>query len=157
EIIVVDDGSTDSTKAIAESVGAEDDRVRIFSVPHGGVARARNFGIENATGEYLAFLDADDLWHPVKIELQVAVLTGGKSNGVAAVYTLSRLIDSDDRTTEDVNRVMFNGYALARHLYAKPVGNGSSMLVRREAALAVGGFDPSYAACGTGGCEDLDF
>jgi hypothetical protein len=49
------------------------------------------------------------------------------------------------------------GYVLARDLILKFVGNGSSLLVRREAALAVGGFDPSYAQAGVGGCEDLDF
>jgi hypothetical protein len=54
-------------------------------------------------------------------------------------------------------RAVFNGYTFARHLYVRPIGNGSTLLVRRENALAVGGFEPSWAARGIGGCEDLDF
>jgi len=158
EIIVVDDGSTDDTRAVAETVAAGDDRVRIFSVPNGGVAKARNIGIEKASGEFVAFLDADDLWHPAKIELQVAALTAGNGGHCAvAVYTLSRIIDADDRIIMNENWMGFSGYTFARHLYYKPVGNGSSMLVRREAALAVRGFDSTYAARGIGGSEDLDF
>jgi glycosyltransferase involved in cell wall biosynthesis len=158
EVIVVDDGSTDKTRAIAEAVATEDDRVRIISVPNGGVAKARNIGIAGAKGEFVAFLDADDLWHPTKIELQVAALS--RSIGdyqPAAVYTFSRTIDTEDRVTGSGNRILLRGYSFARHLYAKPVGNGSSILVRREAAIAAGGFDPTWAARGIGGCEDLDF
>jgi len=158
EVIVVDDGSTDKTRAIAEAVAATDDRVRIISVPNGGVAKARNIGIAEANGEFVAFLDADDLWHPTKIELQLAAMSRriGDYQPVA-VYTFSRTIDTEDRVTGSGNRVVLSGYSFARHLYAKPVGNGSSILVRREAAIAAGGFDPTWAARGIGGCEDLDF
>ena len=157
EVIVVDDGSTDKTRAIAEAA-AMDDRVRIISVPNGGVAKARNIGIAEANGEFVAFLDADDLWHPTKIELQLAAMSRRSGDyQPAAVYTLSRTIDTEDRVTGSGRRVVLSGYSFARHLYAKPVGNGSSILVRREAAILAGGFDPTWAACGIGGCEDLDF
>ena len=56
EVIVVDDGSTDKTRVIAEAAAAADDRVRILSVPNGGVAKARNIGIAEANGEFVAFL-----------------------------------------------------------------------------------------------------
>jgi len=157
EVIVVDDGSTDKTRAIAEAA-AMDDRVRIISVPNGGVAKARNIGIAEANGEFVAFLDADDLWHPTKIELQLAAMSRRSGDyQPAAVYTLSRTIDTDDRVTGNGNRIVLSGYSFARHLYARPVGNGSSILVRREAAILAGGFDPTWAARGIGGCEDLDF
>jgi glycosyltransferase involved in cell wall biosynthesis len=158
EVIVVDDGSTDNTRAIAETFAGTDDRVRIISVPNGGVAKARNLGIAEAKGEYVAFLDADDLWHPTKIERQVAAMSGkcGDSQP-AAVYAFSRTIDKNDRVTGGGQQVLLNGYSFARHLCTRPVGNGSSLLVRREVALAVGGFDPAWAARGMGGCEDLDF
>jgi glycosyltransferase involved in cell wall biosynthesis len=158
EIIVVDDGSTDNTRAIAEAAATTDNRVRIVSVPHGGVAKARNTGIAEASGQFVAFLDADDLWHPAKIELQVAAMSSERGDHQpAAVYTLSRVIDTDDRVKRNGSGLVISGYSFARHLYARPLGNGSSILVRRETALAVGGFDPKWAACGIGGCEDLDF
>ncbi|PYX88513.1 MAG: glycosyl transferase [Acidobacteria bacterium] len=158
EVIVIDDGSTDRTRAIAEAVAITDDRVRIISVPNGGVAKARNIGIAEARGEFVAFLDADDLWHPAKIELQFEAMSHRTGDGEpAAVYAWSRTIDIEDRVTGSGNRVVLKGYCFARHLYAKPVGNGSSILVRREAAIAAGGFDPTWAARGIGGCEDLDF
>src|SRR6266481_2960226 len=75
EVIVVDDGSTDKTRVIAEAAAAIDDRVRIISVPNGGVAKSRNIGIAEANGEFVAFLDADDLWHPAKFELQPAAIS----------------------------------------------------------------------------------
>ena len=155
EVIIVDDGSTDSTGEVARAFAQGDKRVRVISIPNGGVAKARNIGISEAAGELLAFLDADDLWHPTKLEHQMAALDEMKD--AAAVYTLSRDIDVDDRVFGRSRRGAFNGYTFARHLYIRPIGNGSTLLVRRERALAVGGFEPSWAARGIGGCEDLDF
>jgi glycosyltransferase involved in cell wall biosynthesis len=158
EIIVVDDGSTDKTRRIAEAAATRDDRIRIICVPNGGVAKARNIGLGEATGEFVAFLDADDLWHPTKIERQVAAMSSERDDyQPAAVYTFSRTIDMDDRVTENGRRIVLSGHCFARYLYARPVGNGSSILVRREMAVAAGGFDPTWAARGLGGCEDLDF
>lgn len=76
EMIIVDDCSTDNTREVVEEWSARDPRVRLISLDKnfGGPAGPRNVGIENAKGEYIAFLDADDIWHPRKLELQVAVL-----------------------------------------------------------------------------------
>lgn len=70
EILVVDDGSTDDTRAVA----AEFPQVRYIHQEHLGVSAARNRAVAEATGEYLAFLDADDLWKPEKLELQLDYL-----------------------------------------------------------------------------------
>lgn len=156
EIIIVDDGSTDGTRSIVESIAAQDDRVRIVSVKNGGVASARNVGIDEAKGEFIAFLDSDDLWHPEKIADQVAALTVRNTNGAVASYTLMRLIDVHDRFLHNGSGVGHSGYIFARHLFSRPVGNGSSLFLFRERALSVGGFDTSWAANGLGGCEDLD-
>jgi glycosyltransferase involved in cell wall biosynthesis len=159
EVIVVNDGSTDKTQFVVENVAVNDRRVRLFNTVNRGVAMARNFGIENAQGEYVAFLDADDLWHPTKIERQFKALSAHVSDPTwAGVYVFSRIIDEEDRVVGDGQvTIKCRGYVLARNFVLKFVGNGSSLLVRREAALAVGGFDPSYAEAGLGGCEDLDF
>jgi glycosyltransferase involved in cell wall biosynthesis len=71
EVIVVDDGSTDRSGAIADAFAAP---VRCVHQPNRGQGAARNAGVENARGEYLAFLDADDLWAPDKLSAQVAKL-----------------------------------------------------------------------------------
>ena len=157
EVLIVDDGSTDETRVIAEAFAREDQRIRIITTPNGGVANARNVGIREASSEFVAFLDADDLWHPSKIELQLEALASPEGKGVAAVYTLRRTIDLNDRAIDQGGGLGCTGFMLARLLYAKPIGNGSSLLVRRQAALEVGGYDPSWAASGLGGCEDLDF
>jgi glycosyltransferase involved in cell wall biosynthesis len=70
EIIVVDDGSPDDQAAVVAGYG---DRVRLIRKANGGAASARNAGIETACGDFLAFLDADDYWEPVKLERQLSV------------------------------------------------------------------------------------
>src|SRR5919201_1733113 len=71
EVIVVDDGSTDATPAVAASYG---DRVRYLRQDNGGQPSARNAGIRAARGSYIAFVDADDLWVPTKLQMQVDFL-----------------------------------------------------------------------------------
>ena len=68
EIIVVDDGSTDETPQILATYS---EPVRVFRQVNQGVAAARNLGVSHARGEYVAFLDSDDLWHPEKLEKQI--------------------------------------------------------------------------------------
>src|SRR5262249_3226700 len=71
ELVVVDDGSTDRTGAIVSALTASDPRVHLIHQTNSGVAAARNRAIAAARGEFIAPLDADDLWHSTKIERQV--------------------------------------------------------------------------------------
>lgn len=74
EVLVVDDGSTDRTGAVADEWAAEDRRVRVVHQPNGGPSAARNAGLRLATGDLLCFLDADDVLLPDKLRLQCRFL-----------------------------------------------------------------------------------
>src|SRR5713101_9096613 len=87
EIIVVDDGSTDGTADIARSFGSQ---VRLLQHANRGVAASRNRGIEEATGDWIALLDADDLFLPDKLLLQVRAVDHNPS--ALLVYTGMRLL-----------------------------------------------------------------
>src|SRR5215472_10802511 len=71
EIIVVDDGSTDATPSVLGTFG---DRIRVLRQANAGAAAARNTGAAAASGEYLAFLDADDEWHPAMLSRTAGLL-----------------------------------------------------------------------------------
>jgi glycosyltransferase involved in cell wall biosynthesis len=82
EMIIVDDGSSDESVQIIEQYQRHDARIRLIRLPKrsGGPARPRNVGLDHAQGEYVAFLDNDDLWHPQKLALQLACM---QQHGVA--------------------------------------------------------------------------
>jgi glycosyltransferase involved in cell wall biosynthesis len=80
EVIVVDDGSTDNTPDILASMS--DPRLRSVRIPNSGIAGARNQGLREASGEFIAFLDSDDRWLPHKLELQLSILMSEPSVGV---------------------------------------------------------------------------
>jgi glycosyltransferase involved in cell wall biosynthesis len=154
EILVIDDGSTDATAGIAGRFAEGDGRFRVIAKPNGGVGSARNRGLAEARGEFVAFLDADDLWHPEKLAAQFDALA---RSGDAAAFSLHVGIDRDGRFLAPSTRWPFETFPLPAHMVLRPVGNGSSLMVRRDVALAVGGFDEAFVKQGLGGCEDLDF
>ena len=157
-ILVVNDGSTDRTWDICDSISKRYPNVTVVSIPNSGVAIARNEGTKISKSYFVAYLDSDDIWHPTKIERQVSsLLQHGQHSDWVGVYTLFRTIDQHDYVIFNGLQMCPRGGFFCEHLLRNYVGNGSSLLVRRDAALAVGGFDPSYAARGIGGCEDLDF
>lgn len=83
ELIIINDGSKDSTLSIAENYAKKDNRIRVFSQSNSGIGISRNNAIEKASGNYLAFIDSDDIWHPAKLKIQSQVLT--KKQGITAI------------------------------------------------------------------------
>lgn len=85
ELIIVDDCSKDYTSVLVNDYVKEDHRIRLIKAPqNGGVAKARNIGLENAKGDYIAFVDSDDLWMPEKLEKQLAYM---QASGCVLSYT----------------------------------------------------------------------
>jgi glycosyltransferase involved in cell wall biosynthesis len=83
EIVVVDDGSTDNTLEIVAAI--QDPRIRVVRTPHLGISAARNEGLAQIQGEFIAFLDADDRWRPDKLERQIRIMDAEPDLG--AVFT----------------------------------------------------------------------
>ena len=156
EILVIDDGSSDATHALAQRYAEDDRRITVLVQENAGVAAARNLGIRASCGEYLAFVDADDLWHPEKIEAQLdAFSAAGKDTGL--VYCWSAKIDADGVVWSEWFRPRDSGDVLTRLFMGNFLGNGSAALVRADLVRSVGGFDSRLQAAGVQGCEDLLF
>ncbi|WP_437200772.1 glycosyltransferase family 2 protein [Planctomicrobium sp. SH664] len=109
EAIVIDDGSTDGTRSLVEQMQQQDGRIRYVSQPNGGVSSARNTGLKHAQGEFIALLDSDDIWHPWKLEAQVAALQALPESGM--VWTDMSAIDSRGQQLHDrYLRKMYGAY-----------------------------------------------
>ncbi|MGB9407533.1 MAG: glycosyltransferase family A protein [Terracidiphilus sp.] len=139
EVIVVDDGSTDNTAALAAELGAT-----VIHRPNGGPAAARNTGIQNASSEWIALLDADDMWAPEKLERQVACI----QPDTVLIYTGIRFFDDNGVRAESRGIDVISAKKMLR--YRNPISL-STVLVRREAVLQDGGFHN-----GISGCEDWE-
>ena len=147
EVLIVNDGSTDSIMAWFTTVG--DDRVRLISQANQGLPGARNTGITEAQGEHIAFIDADDLWEPTKLEKQVQCLDAKPEVGLVYAWTL--LIDQHGNSTGTVTAAQVEGHVWEKLLLGDVVGSGSAAMVRRSCFDQVGLFDPDLTSI-----EDCD-
>jgi len=147
EIIVVNDGSTDNIEVWMTQI--TDPRVKLISQANQGASVARNTAIERSQGQYIAFLDADDLWESTKLKKQVQILDQHPQVGLA--YTWVALIDSQSKPTGKVWENDLEGDVWEKLIEHNIVECCSTPMVRRCCFDAVGLFDPtvSQGACGS--------
>lgn len=149
EILVIDDGSTDGTDALVREYEARDDRVRYLRQPENrGVSAARNRGIREARGEFVAFLDSDDEWYPEKTERQVDRFRE-LPRRVGLVYCG---VDTVDPGGDWTFRPRLRGEVYDQMLLQNPVHSGSGVMIRRTVTEQAGLFDEDIPAI-----EDYDY
>ncbi len=139
EVLIVNDGSSDNIVQWAS--GIQDPRVKLISQSNQGVSVTRNTGIAHAQGEYIAFLDADDLWDATKLEKQVSCLENNPQLGL--VYTWTALIDSFGKLMNKFFISHAEGNVWEQILVDDIICNGSSPMVRRSCFEKVGEFEPN--------------
>jgi glycosyltransferase involved in cell wall biosynthesis len=152
EAIVVDDGSTDRTSEVVESF--TDPRIKLVQQPNLGVSCARNTGLALARGAFVLFLDGDDLLHPAALERLAAALKQDPQ-AVGAYGTFVKIRENGDRQPgqKPLERQTYpSGDILLDVIERSIFTNGGHVLLRRDVALAIDGFDPRLSLA-----EDWEF
>lgn len=155
KIIVVNDGSTDGTDKVVKSFSS-DIPIQLVKKANGGLSSARNVGIANCHSHYVAFLDADDMWEPSKLERQIALFLNSHLDDLGAVYCGIRKVDAFGkfirRKGVRPSRTFVRGQILERLIHSNCVtGSASSVMIRRKCLTTTGLFDESLPTC-----EDWD-
>lgn len=145
EVIVVDDGSTDGSQETLEPFG---ERLRCIYQENQGVSRARNRGIESSSGQFLAFLDSDDLWMKDKLKIQIDFLVNRPLYKIC--YTDEVWIRQGVRVNPRTSHRKYGGF-IFEHVLPMCIISPSSAVLDREVFQSAGLFDEALPAC-----EDYD-
>lgn len=141
ELIIIDDGSEDETIEVVQNIC--EPRLKLFTYANGGVSTARNRGISHAEGEYLTFLDADDLWTRDKLASQIAALKNNIS--ARAVYSWTHYISEKGKILFSGVRSKKEGNIYQELLQRNFLLSGSNILIHRDVLSVVQGFNPQLA------------
>ncbi len=142
ELIIVDDESPDKSIEICRQI--QDPRIQIVHQKNRGLAGARNTGIRNAKGDYLAFLDSDDLWTPDKLEKHVQHLDSSPNIGVS--FSRSAFIDAQGQALGIYQMPKLTDISAGHLLCRNPIGNGSAPVIRKEVFSEIAFTDSRYGA-----------
>ena len=147
ELIVIDDGSTDDTEMVLSSF-IESGAIKYFKQENFGVSAARNLGASKARGEWLAFLDSDDEWHPDKLQIQIDFLTINSHLQIA--YGEELWIRNGVRVNKKIIHQKFGGWIFEKCIQQCFIAP-SSVILKASLFSEMGGFDESFQVC-----EDYD-
>ncbi|MCP9784689.1 glycosyltransferase family 2 protein [Cyanobium sp. N5-Cardenillas] len=150
ELIAVDDGSSDNSAAMVSAVAQEDSRIHLLRQPNAGVSCTRNRGVALCKAPLIAFLDADDLWHPDKLRLHVDYHAYHPEVGVS--YARVEFLSPGGTPTGLLAAVPRSGHRPVDFLCENPTNTTSNWVIQRQVFTSVGGFvsDMSYS-------EDLEW
>lgn len=144
EIIVVSDGSEDNTDCIMREYCSADPKIKYVSYhPAKGANHARNTGIHNAEGEYVAFLDDDDEWHTDKLEKQLAIIAQDPEIGLVATG-INSIQEGENFATKFIPPAQYD--ASTQILLQNCIGSTTTVMVKKALMEAVGGFDEKLGA-----------
>ncbi len=139
ELIVVNDGSSDNSKQIIEDLASNENRLLVYNKKNTGVSDSRNYGLEKSQGEFIAFLDADDIWHNEYLEKQIDILLSTNST---LSYTATKLIDEFgnelNKQIRGENNPQLNDFLVQKFNYNT---NPSGIVYKRSCFEKVSGFD----------------
>jgi glycosyltransferase involved in cell wall biosynthesis len=138
EIIIVNDGSSDGSDRLADKL-AESKRITVVHTANKGVSHARNTGVENAAGEYLAFLDADDSWHPEKLQAQVEYFKKHDDCGVC--FSKVRFTSPTGKSLNQYSYVPKQPLSAFGLLVENHLCTSSNIMCRKQAFQETGGFE----------------
>lgn len=151
EVIIVDDGSTDDT---VSRLTAYKNKIVLFCQKNLGAAAARNQGVKLAAGDLIAFLDADDVWHPQKLELQLSVFNDNEKIGICSTL-YSKHIDDGKKNFESLQDTKIisidREQKTFEDVFLNPYLGTPTVVIRKAIFNMIGGFDESLQTA-----EDID-